>query len=128
MLFLILSALYIYFTPPGLHYLAILYSAIGILIMNSIRLLILQRVNRKSIIPYLPYVTIILIIFNTLFATEQLIMARILASISVLIISFVALDLWLPNNIGRLTIYRIIKYFSVDMKAKGWNHEEENNA
>lgn len=127
MLAFCITAFYIYMTPPGLHYLVILYSAFGILILNSIRLLFLKKQNRNSIIPFLPYLTVVLISFNSLFATEQYVMARVLTGISLLINIFVGIDLWQSNNIGRITINRIIKYFSVDMEAKGWVPKEKNN-
>lgn len=126
MLTFCIAAFNIYLTPPGLHYLAIIYSAFGILILNSIRLISLPKRNRNSIIPYLPYLTAILISFNTIFATEQLFIAQILTGISLLITLFVGIDLWQSDNIGRITINRIIKYFSVDMEAKGWLPKEKN--
>lgn len=129
MILLLILVLYILFTPIGFYYLVILYSGLGVVLLNTVRLIIMIKNGRKSIIFYFPYLTIFFITFYAFFGYENYLMARLLAIINCLLILFVAYDLWQPNNLGHLMINKmtnkIIEYFSVDLESKGWTENKK---
>ena len=116
---LLFLSLYIVFTPPGLHYLLIPYSAFGILVLNSVRLLIILN-NQKSVAHFLPYITTLLVVIGALVAPEHYLLMQVLIALNCLILLFIAYDFWQPNNIGRTVGSKVIGFFKVDLKAKGW--------
>jgi hypothetical protein len=120
MIMMLFLSLEIYFSPPGLHYLVIAYSALCILILTTIRLIVLKMNGRKSLIDYFPFLTFFFITVNLFFETENNVIPIILASISCLLMLFVAYDFWKPQNIGHSLVDKTIKYFSVDLESKGW--------
>jgi hypothetical protein len=125
MILLLIVALDVTFSPSGLHYLAIVFSAIGVLFLNLIRLLIVIRNGRKSIINYFPFITVILIFIGAILSPEYNLLARIFTGFSCFLMAFVAFDFWHPQNLIHSTIDKIIKYFSVDFEAKGWAPKNE---
>lgn len=120
LIYLICLSLYIYFTPAGLHYLVVLYSGLGVIILNTIRLIILIKNGRRSVINYIPYLTVPLTIFSALFSIESSLFGIGLSTLSLLLIVFTSYSFWIPNNLGSTMIDRTIKYFSIDLEAKGW--------
>ena len=124
MIILLLSVLYVLSTPPGLHYLVILYSGFGVIVLNTVRLAILTKNGRRSVIFYLPYLTILFAGLNPFLEPEYHTLASLLAVVNCLLMFYVAYDFWQPNNLGSSIINRTINYFSVDLETKGWTERK----
>ncbi|MBT0810083.1 hypothetical protein KIH41_02160 [Litoribacter ruber] len=126
MILLLIMTIYITFTPPGLHYLMIIYSAVVMLFLNFIRLLMMIKKGRKSVVIFFPFITVVMIFISAILSPDKDLLARILASISCLIMLFVAFDFYKPNNIIHMNIDKVIKYFSVDFESQGWDKNKNN--
>ena len=124
MILLLLFVLYILSTPPGLHYLAILYSGFGVVVLNTVRLIILTKNGRRSVMSYLPYLTILFTGINPFLEPDYHIMASLLAIVNCLLMFYVAYDFWQSDNLGSSIINRTINYFSVDLETKGWTERK----